>query len=199
MDRVVTPVRAEGAVPDRVRLPLDFDPVPLVADIAALERSDWTDHFVKQNYEGDWSALGLRASAKATHPIQMIYSAPGETEFVDTPWLARMPAMAAVIDAFQCPVRATRLMRLAAGSVIKEHEDLALDVADGFARIHVPILTNPDVDFRLNGERVTMAPGETWYLRLSDPHSVANRGKTARVHLVIDMVVNDWLLRQLGR
>jgi hypothetical protein len=185
--------------PDRVRLPLAFDPAPLAAEIAALERGDYTTHFVKQNYEGDWSALPLRASATATHPIQMIYPAPGVTEFVDTPWRARLPAISAVIDAFQSPVRTVRLMRLAAGSVIKEHSDLDLDVAEGFARIHVPIVTNPDVDFRLNGERVVLAPGEAWYLRLADPHSVVNGGETARVHLVIDLIVNDWLLRQLGQ
>ena len=188
----------QSVVPDRVRLPLRFDPAPLAADVAALERGDFTTHFVKQNYEGDWSALPLRASATARHPIQMIYPAPGVTEFVDTPWRERLPAVSAAIDAFQCPVRTARLMRLAAGSVIKEHEDLDLDVAEGVARIHVPIVTNPDVDFRLNGERVIMAPGETWYLRLADRHSVVNGGTTARVHLVVDLVANDWLLRQLG-
>jgi len=187
----------QSAWPDRVRLPLAFDPVPLAADIATLERGDWTEHFVKQNYEGEWSVLPLRASATAKHPIQMIYPAPGVTEFVDTPWRARFPALSSVVDAFRSPVRTVRLMRLAAGSVIKEHEDLDLDVADGFARIHVPIVTNPDVDFRLNGERVIMAPGEAWYLRLADRHSVVNGGTTARIHLVIDLVVDAWLLRQL--
>ncbi len=188
----------QSAWPDRVRLPLAFDPAPLVADVEALERGDWTEHFVKQNYDGEWSALPLRAQAGVSHPIQLIYAAPGVTEFVDTVWRARMPGVSAVIDAFACPIRSARLMRLAAGSVIKEHEDLDLDVADGFARIHVPIVTNADVDFRLNGERVAMAPGEAWYLRLADPHSVTNAGDTARVHLVIDLVVNAWLLRQLA-
>ncbi|NYT41168.1 aspartyl/asparaginyl beta-hydroxylase domain-containing protein [Sphingomonas sp. R-74633] len=190
--------QVQSVLPDRIRLPFAFDPAPLAADIAALERGDFTTHFVKQNFEGDWSVLPLRASASAKHPIQMIYSAPGEVDFVDTPWRAQMPALSAVIDAFECPARSVRLMRLAAGSVIKEHEDLDLDVADGFARIHVPIVTNADVDFRLNGKRVTMAPGEAWYLRLADPHSVVNGGETARVHLVLDLVVNDWLLHQLG-
>jgi len=43
-----------------------------------------------------------------------------------------------------------------------------------------------------------MAPGECWYLRLSDPHSVANRGTTDRVHLVVDAVVNDALRRMIS-
>jgi hypothetical protein len=39
-----------------------------------------------------------------------------------------------------------------------------------------------------------MRAGEAWYLRLSDPHAVANRGTSDRVHLVLDLVADDWLL-----
>lgn len=53
-------------------------------------------------------------------------------------------------------------------------------------RLHIPVVTNDGVDFRLNGVRCPMSAGSTWYLRLSDPHSVANRGSSDRVHLVID-------------
>jgi hypothetical protein len=38
-----------------------------------------------------------------------------------------------------------------------------------------------------------MAAGEIWYLDFNQPHSVVNRGKSERVHLVIDVCVNDWL------
>jgi hypothetical protein len=60
-------------------------------------------------------------------------------------------------------------------------------------RIHIPVVTNPDVDFRLNGAPLTMEAGSAWYLRLSDPHSVVNGGGADRVHLVVDATVNDWL------
>lgn len=84
-------------------------------------------------------------------------------------------------------------MRLAPGSVIKEHTDVGLGFEEGVARVHVPILTNPDVEFYLNGSRVVLTAGSCWYLRLSDPHRVANRGATDRVHLVVDLKVNGWL------
>jgi hypothetical protein len=41
------------------------------------------------------------------------------------------------------------------------------------------------------------APGSVWYLRLSDPHSVYNKGNTDRVHLVIDAVANDWMMTMI--
>ena len=66
-------------------------------------------------------------------------------------------------------------------------------------RIHIPVTTNDGVDFRLNGLRCAMPAGSAWYLRLSDPHSVANRGPAARVHMVIDAEVNGWVEALLAR
>ena len=60
-------------------------------------------------------------------------------------------------------------------------------------KVQVPVVTNPDVDFRLNGRRVVMEAGSAWYLKITDPHSVANHGTEDRVHLVIDGYVNDWV------
>lgn len=184
---------AAARFPDRLRLPLDFDPERLAADLANLAAVAWTAHFVTQNYDGDWSAIALRAAAGAQHPIQMIYSDPTCADFVDTPYLAAAPYFRAVLGAFACPLRAVRLMRLAPGSRIKEHRDHDLSFEDGMVRIHIPVATNEAVDFRLNGLRCPMPAGSAWYLRLSDPHSVANLGGTDRVHMVIDAAVNDWL------
>ena len=84
-------------------------------------------------------------------------------------------------------------MRLTPGSLIKEHRDHDLAFEDGTVRLHVPVTINDGVDFRLNRVRCVMPAGSAWYLRLADPHSVANRGNTDRVHLVIDATVNDWV------
>ena len=181
------------SLPDRLRLPLTFDADLLRRDLDTLSGADWIAHFVTQNYEGDWSVIPLRGTAGARHPVMMIYSDPTVTAFENAPCLAVCPGFSAVIAAFQCEVHSVRLMRLTPGSVIKEHSDLDLDAAQGMARIHVPLTTNPGVVFEVNRRRVDMAPGEAWYLRLSDPHRVANNGASDRVHLVLDVVVNDWL------
>jgi len=184
---------------DRVRLPLAFDVPSMTADLLALQGPDWVGHFVKQNYSGDWSVLPLRAPAGETHPIRMIYSDPSATEWVDTPWLDRAPALRQAIEMFRCPVTVVRLMRLGAGSRIHEHSDHDLMAESGIARIHVPVTTDPGVTFLLNGTPVTMAPGEAWYLRLADPHAVRNEGAIDRVHLVLDVVVDAWLERMLAQ
>ena len=185
------------AFPDRLLLPLAFDPVALQRDLAALGSTDWIAHFVTQNYTGDWSVLPLRGKAGATHPVMMIYSDPGCTDFADTPFLDACPYYKAVLATLQCPLQSVRLMRLTPGSVIKEHRDHDLAAETGNVRLHLPITTSPDVDFMLNGTRAVMHPGELWYLRLADPHSVHNHGSADRVHLVIDATMNPWLKNQL--
>lgn len=186
-------------LPDRVRLPLSFDPVPLARDVGALRKDAWHLHFVPQNFDGDWSVVPLRAPAGETHPIRMIYPDPGATTFVSTPFLEMCPAVREILAAFDCELRAVRLMRLAVGSKIKEHTDHELDADLRVARLHIPIVTNAEVAFRLNGTAVAMQSGEVWYLRLSDPHSVTNTGQTDRIHLVIDALVNDWLRDTINR
>ncbi len=161
-------------LPDRLRLPLAFDPAPLAADLAAFAGADWTRHYVRDNYEGEWSAVPLRAAEGETHPIRMIGVHSMVERFVDTHFLARAPAIAAALATLGGAPKCVRLMRL--------------------GPLHLPILSNPEVSFHLNGRPVAMAPGELWYLRLSDPHRAHNGGATDRVHLVIDMWLEERLL-----
>lgn len=180
-------------IPDRLRLPLDFDAAWLRAEAENFTREAWVRHYVQQNYDGDWSVIPLRGKAGATHPVMMIYSDPGCRDYEDTPFLEQCPALREVLAAFQCPLEAVRLMRLGPDSFIREHTDNDLRFEQGVARIHVPLVTSPDVIFWLNGSQVTLDAGTTWYLRLSDPHAVYNGGTKDRIHLVIDTRVNPWL------
>jgi hypothetical protein len=185
----------EAKFPDRLRLPFRFDPALLARDLANLSSAAWVRHYVRQNYEGDWSVIALRAPAGETHPLRMISSNPACVNFEDTPLLDACPYFREVIGTFQAPLRTGRLMRLTAGSVIKEHHDVDLSFEDGSVRLHIPVVTNDGVEFLLNGRRVILDAGSCWYLRLSDPHRVANRGTEDRVHLVVDAFVNDWVGR----
>ena len=57
----------------------------------------------------------------------------------------------------------------------------------------MPVTTNPEAEFLLEGRPIPMQPGETWYVDFNLKHSVANRGAEPRVHLLVDCVVNDWI------
>lgn len=112
------------------------------------------------------------------------------------PLLAGCPYLCELLATFHCPQQAVRLLRLKAGSAIKEHRDHELGFENGEIRLHLPVMTNPEVEFVLAVNRVVVSEGECWYLNFNLPHRVANCGATDRIHLIIDCVVNDWL-RQL--
>lgn len=175
----------------QARLPLWFDAARLRDELTTIAPGEWVEHFNKGGYEGDWSAIALRAVDGDSSHI-----APDPTVracVVDTPVLERMPYVREVLAAFQCPLTAVRLLKLGAKSDILEHRDYRLSPEDGEVRIHIPVVTNELVEFYLDGERVRMAEGETWFLDLGLPHRVKNNSTVDRVHLVIDCVLDDWL------
>ena len=186
-------------LPDRLKLGVSFSPRLLQADLSRLESSSWIDHFVTENYEGNWNVLPLRGPKGAQHPVMMVYSDPTCESFEDTPFLELCPYFRDVLDTFPFELHAVRLMALHPGSRIKEHRDHDLSVEDGAVRLHIPIRTNKDVEFYLNGSRVYMEVGECWYLRLSDPHSVYNGSKEIRVHLVVDAPVGPGVFKFLEK
>lgn len=177
----------------RHRLSLVFDAARLQEDLALVLPDEWVAHFNKQDYDGAWSGVSLRGFEGVAANIHPVAASPLAT-IADTPLLARCLYFAEVLRQFHCPLRSVRLLRLGPGSVIREHSDHELGLEDGRVRIHVPITTNPDVAFFVNGERLTMNPGEAWYINFNLPHRVSNLGESYRVHLVIDCDVNDWLL-----
>jgi hypothetical protein len=173
------------------KLPMSFDPDRLKADLGRFEPAEWIPHFNTRYYEGDWSGIALRAVGGRAGQL---YPDPTATDdFADTPLLERCPYLQEVLAAFRCPLTSVRLLRLSAGSSIREHRDYKLGFEDGEMRIHVPVETNLNVSFFLAGERVAMEEGEAWYLDLNLPHRVENHSETDRIHLVIDCVVNDWV------
>ena len=171
------------------KLPFHFDAPAMQADAAAFGRDEWTPHFNRHYYEGDWSGIALRAAADAHVEL---YPDPTATAYRDTAQLARCAYIPAVLRSFECELESARFLRLGAGAEIREHRDYKLSIDDGVARVHIPVITNPDVEFFLDGERIDMHAGEAWYLNFNLHHRVRNNSTTDRVHLVIDCIVNDW-------
>jgi quercetin dioxygenase-like cupin family protein len=174
-----------------LKLPLTFDPRGLQDDLNRISSDEWVRHFNERYYEGEWSGVALRSAQGSSGQL---YSDPGKEEsFTDTPVLARCPSFQRVLATFECPVKSARLLKLGPGARIIEHRDYNLSLDDGEVRLHVAITTSPLVDFYLNGERVVMNAGECWYINANLPHKVENRSDSARVHLVIDCKVDEWI------
>jgi hypothetical protein len=185
-------------IPDRVRLPLSFDVAGLLTDVLALSADEWVPHFNNAIYEGDWSGVALRA-APGTGPGTELYPDPTVSigDFIETPALTRSPHLRAALAQLRCPVGSARLLMLGPGATIRAHSDYRLGHEDGEVRLHMPIVTDPRVEFFLSGQPVHMAPGECWYLNLNCEHRAANPTADRRIHLVVDCTVDSWLQNSL--
>ena len=89
------------------------------------------------------------------------------------------------------------LAKMQPGGVIHPHRD-ANPAAKWPHKIHVPILTNADVAFFVDGTSYHFAAGEAVEVNNMGLHAVENRGDTERVHLIfeyydLDQPEPDWV------
>lgn len=179
------------------RLPMSFEPARLHEDLSRIPDEAWTEHFNQSDYQGRWSSVSLRSLSGRTTDI----SAHGASAdmFQDTPLMAECPYLRSVVYTFDVPLKAVRLLRLEAGSRVREHVDADLGLAEGELRVHVPVATNDRLEFVVANRQLKLREGEAWYVDFSQPHRIYNGGATDRIHLVLDGQVNDWALALLER
>lgn len=191
--------------------------VPYVEKQLQSEDLCYTNHYSNYNAKKSWSALSLRGysidSNFITKPSEMNDKWQKEHEgeefhLQDTPLYDKFDILKIHLPyILNENIHRIRFMKLEPnGGELKRHTDL-VDVDSGLgigklARIHIPIITNDDVEFtswNLIGKEQTfnMKAGEMWVLDTRKPHRVVNKGTTARIHLVIDVVVDDKLYNKI--
>ncbi len=148
-------------------------------------------HLNTSQYTGHWDVIALRSPGGSIDNVAPDLM--GAAGFADTALMMQMPAAQQFVSGLFCDIMAVRLLNLRVGAKIMPHRDFDLCFEHGEARLHIPIFTNPQVEFFIEEERITMNPGECWYINANLTHNVVNAGETDRVHLVIDCKVNDWL------
>ena len=157
------------------RLPVRFDASRLRAEVEALPPEAWTPHPTGE--------VGNTA-------VRLITVDGGDNDRLNgamrmTAYLERSPYMRQVLASFGVVWSRSRLLRLAPGAVVSVHSDIH---HHWFFRVrmHVPIMTLPEVRFSCDGESVHMAAGEAWIFDNWRLHAVENPTASARVHLVAD-------------
>lgn len=180
----------EELITKYLKLPFKFEAVKLLKDLKTIENFDWTAHFNTSGYKGEWKVIPLYAPNGDPNDIFALSTSEGE--IMETPVMKQAAYFKEIISEFHCPISSVRLLKLGIGGEIKPHKDHELGYEDGTFRLHIPISTNTDVRFILDGELLTMLPGECWYTNVNYEHAVSNHGDCDRVHLVIDLIRNDW-------
>ena len=158
-----------------IRLPYRFDVEKLTREVLAFDPSEWLPHV--QGYAGNTAipliSLNGEMNDDFNGPMQV------------TEKLQRSPYIRQALAAFDEVFGRSRLMGLDARCVVPEHRDVNYHWYSR-VRIHIPVITNPDVLFHCGDTHVHMAAGETWIFDSWKKHRVENASDQNRVHLVID-------------
>lgn len=157
------------------RLPLRFDVGRLRAEVEALPADAWSRH--PQEHEGNTAARLITVGGGDNDAVG--------GEMKPTPALAACPYVQQVLASFGTVWSRSRLMRIAAGASVPQHSDMNLHWFHR-VRVHIPVVTRPEVRFWCGDESVHMAAGEAWVFDNWRPHRVENPAPEARVHLVAD-------------
>ncbi len=158
-----------------IRLPLRFDAARLAVEASRLAASAWMPH-----------PSGMRGNSA----VALISSGGGDNdsfhgEKAATPHLAKCPYMRQAMASFGTVLSRSRLMKLAAGAEVSLHVDFNYHWFSR-VRIHIPVVTNPNVIFHCGEEGLHMRSGECWIFDSWRRHRVVNQGAEDRIHLVID-------------
>jgi len=157
------------------QLPVLFDVERLQAEVAALPGEAWVSH--PDSLPGNRAARLISAGGAETDSVH--------GQMLPTHWLTTMPYAEQVLAGFGVVWSRSRLMRLAPGARVPEHADINYHWHTR-VRLHVPILTRPQVRFHCDGAAVHMAAGEAWIFDNWRRHHVENGSDADRVHLVAD-------------
>ncbi len=169
----------------RQKLPLQFDPAGLVADLQSIPRDQYRDVY-NPYLEPDTL---FRFDLIEPEFVPKMDRTP---DFKPNTSLKSLPAFLAVFEAIKSPMELMCVHTLAPGASIRPHRDVGRSFEEGVFRVHVPITTNPAVETLHNEERVTMAPGDCWYLNFDLRHEIHNRSDQWRAHLIMDCRRNEW-------
>jgi len=169
----------------RKKLPMRFDPAGLLSDYNSIPHDQFGDVYNPYLEPDELFRLDL------IEP-EFVPEMDRAPDFKPNKHLRSLPAFLSVFEAIESPMELMRVHTLAPGASIRPHRDVGRSFEDGVFRIHVPITTFPEVETLHDGERITMAPGECWYLNFDLQHEIHNRSDQWRAHLIMDCRRNDW-------
>lgn len=162
-----------------------FDPNKL-----ASEYKDIIDNYktAAHTIDSAWKGISLISATGKTNDIVLSAS-----EYKETPAMELTPYIKSIIDSFECQKKRVRIMELLPGYTLNWHIDGVETDGCYIIRFHVPIITNDMVISQVSHENYFFAPGEIGFIDTAFPHRVGNLGTETRVHLIIELVLNDFV------
>lgn len=165
-----------------LKLPRQYCVETLAAEVSALPRNAWVAHPGK--LAGNDAVPLITPGGAVTNG----FAGP----MAPTEHLLACPYIMDIMADLGAVWGRSRLMGLAPASDVPEHVDVGYYWRTHM-RLHIPVVTNPQVEFTCDGQTVHMKAGECWAFDSFCLHNVRNKGTEKRIHLVLDTVGGETL------
>ena len=177
-----------------------------------IDNAEFSKVKTKYSKGDDWTAISFRGYGPdpldILKPNVLKSKVKTETVLQDTSLLEEdgFQVINDILAKIPSTFERVRFMKIKANSGIGKHSDRIdkdFGIEDGnIIRIHVPIRTNDQVEFYLwEGKKKLvnyLEVGHYYYVDVRAPHAVTNNSDVDRIHLVIDVYVNDEIRKLLG-
>lgn len=160
-------------------------------------------------YQDEWFIDTSRQETYLSHKDTLMYP----LQFMDYDWYPELPVETVTINNFKTDIAKSqyghiistiesafngRVVR-AELVVLKANKKVSPHVDGGqmltiSRRCHVPIITNDNVFFTVFKNKINMRPGVCYEINNGMPHSVENNSDIDRVHLILDILPNEYML-----
>ena len=174
-----------------IQLPLTFDADRLLKEVLAIDASAWQPH--PQGYAGNYAMTlitpnGINNNDEMSGPM------------MPTDYLKSCPYLIEVLRCIGGVWGRSRLMKLSGQAEVTPHIDTNYYWRERM-RVHVPIITQPNVRFYCGEQDMHMTAGECWIFDTWSMHNVVNDASEERIHLVADTVGGEefWQWFRAGR
>lgn len=160
-------------------------------------------------YTSQWLLDISRQNTYKAHKDTEMY----QLEFMDYEWKVGYPINITTINNFEtntsiieyknickileemykAKVVRSELVKLKANCSVGIHMDSG-DFLKYARRCHIPIITNENVYFKVLNTSINMKEGTCYEINNAMPHGVENNSNYDRVHLIIDLMPNEYLI-----
>lgn len=105
--------------------------------------------------------------------------------------------LAKIRQQFNTGIRYMSFYSAKPGLVLHRHRDLTGNLIQGFIRLHIPIYTHKECYYLcgspFNIRKINAKVGNVYALDTGYLHGVVNNSSINRIHLLVELEVNDWM------
>lgn len=178
-----------------------------IKELSSFEIDGIVDEVSK--YQNEWFIDTSRQETYLSHKDTLMY----QLQFMDYDWYPELPVDTHTVNSFKTDLAKSQYDYIARSMesafdgkvvrselvVLKANKKVSPHVDGGqmlniSRRCHIPIITNDNVFFTVFKNRVNMKPGICYEINNGMPHSVENNSDLDRVHLILDILPNEYML-----